>query len=368
VKKIKTVSLFLFIIFLSALDNGVNAALPSNELWREDLTNNVVGFGENTTGGKGGTLCQVTNLNNSGPGSLRACAEAAGAMWITFTVSGTINLSSAIYVKSDKTIDGRGQNIVIASNGFILGRWHKVGNTTNNVIIHNLAIKDTVANGGIMITEDASNIWVDHVSFENRVDEAFYIGSDGGDGYSGAPPHSITLSWNRCITGTGSDKCILVSDPTLPQDVAITATFHHNWYDRTYVRHPLMRYAKIHAFNNYYYQTDIGAQVRTGGQFYSENEIFYRIGSYPMVSWQHDNCSTCEPGDGASVKVVDPWLINGAVVNQVNTGAIFNPASFYAYTADSANAALQSAIVNGAGPQNVITSQAPQAPSNLLVQ
>jgi hypothetical protein len=47
------------------------ATLPSNEIWREDLVNNVVGFGKNTTGGKGGDLCRVTNLNNSGSGSPR---------------------------------------------------------------------------------------------------------------------------------------------------------------------------------------------------------------------------------------------------------------------------------------------------------
>src|SRR5215471_8413272 len=70
------------------------AVLPSNELWREGLVNSVVGFGKNTTGGKGGTLCQVTNLNDSGAGSLRACADSPGAKWITFTVSGTIHLST----------------------------------------------------------------------------------------------------------------------------------------------------------------------------------------------------------------------------------------------------------------------------------
>ena len=77
-KNMQIAIFFLFVIFLFAPDNHISAALPSNELWREDLINNVIGFGKNTTGGKGGTLCQVTNLNDSGTGSLRACAESTG--------------------------------------------------------------------------------------------------------------------------------------------------------------------------------------------------------------------------------------------------------------------------------------------------
>jgi pectate lyase len=95
-----------------------HAALPANELWREQLLNQRVGFGRNATGGAGGTLCTVSNLNDSGAGSLRACLTASGPQWIIFSVSGTITLSSQIHMRgalgnNDKTIDGRGQNITI---------------------------------------------------------------------------------------------------------------------------------------------------------------------------------------------------------------------------------------------------------------
>src|SRR5262245_42628855 len=111
-KKMQIAIFFLFVIFLFAPDKLVSAALPANELWRADLVKNVVGFGKNTTGGKGGTLFQVTNLNDSGAGSLRACADSPGAKWITFTVSGTIHLSTFLPMTyPNKTIDGRGADI-----------------------------------------------------------------------------------------------------------------------------------------------------------------------------------------------------------------------------------------------------------------
>src|SRR5690554_5500108 len=63
------------------------------------------GHGRYTTGGREGTIYQVTNLNNSGPGSLRD-ALSEGNRIIIFRVGGIINISSILYF--------RGDNITIA--------------------------------------------------------------------------------------------------------------------------------------------------------------------------------------------------------------------------------------------------------------
>lgn len=353
---------FLFVIFLFALDNPVSATLPSNQLWREGLTNNVIGFGKNTTGGKRGTLYQVTNLNDSGAGSLRAGAEAVGPMWITFTVSGTITLQSVIHIKSDKTIDGRGQNIVIANNGLTIGTWTDLDTgPVSNVIIENISMKNNHSNGMIIIAENASNVWIDHNTFQNAIDEILYVGS--GSGFHRPPPSGVTISWNFFLATTPGqgwgDKSILVSDPSGTADVATTITLHHNHY-QTYVRHPLARYAKIHAFNNYYDKTIVGVDAVTDVQFYSENEIFERnnSGNVSLVKVWVGGTPGGDPRGALNAKVVNPWLINGATVEQINPSTIFVPSSYYSYTPDTANAVLQTAIINNAGWQTVQTQLA----------
>ena len=84
------------------------------------------GFGANAVGGRGGRVIEVINLDDSGPGSLRAAMEASGPRICVFRVSGTIALKTAIRVKTPfLTVAGQTSpgGIQIRGSGEPEGDW-----------------------------------------------------------------------------------------------------------------------------------------------------------------------------------------------------------------------------------------------------
>ncbi len=129
------------------------------------------GYGGYALGGRGGEVVYVTNLNDSGPGSLRyAVKNYTGARTILFKVSGIITLRSRLTLSDDYvTIAGQsapGKGICI--------RWAPFGVTGDNDVMQNMRVRM-----GIGVTYDgmgltgANHSIIDHCSISWTIDEAF---------------------------------------------------------------------------------------------------------------------------------------------------------------------------------------------------
>lgn len=150
------------------------------------------GFGKYTTGGRGGKVMLVSNLNDNGAGSLREAIAAKTPRIIVFTISGTIHLESKLTITSDVTIAGQtapGAGICLAD--------FPVDIKGNNIIVRYMRFRmgDKNQRGGMVDGnggDDAfggtknKNIIIDHCSMSWSTDEVCNI-------YSG---DSTTLQWN----------------------------------------------------------------------------------------------------------------------------------------------------------------------------
>jgi pectate lyase len=300
----------------------------------EQLLSQRLGFGRQARGGSGGPLCQVTTLADSGPGSLRACAEANGPRWIHFKVSGVIDLQSDIAVKSYKTIDGRGAAITIRRYGVAI-------RGVEHVIIHNLRFdegRDGVGDA-ISLKNHARHVWIDHVHLEEYGDGLLDITGACTD---------ITISWSRF---EDHDKVMIIGLMSSGADESvIRVTLHHNRFSNTVQRHPRLQSGRVHAFNNYLRKwSSYGMASCRGGQLYSERNIFEADADKRAI--RATDCPSDAPE--GYVNSSDDWKLNGALVDENKNSRVFRPRDHYSYTPDRDLSALRNALNANAGRRSV---------------
>jgi hypothetical protein len=134
------------------------------------------GAGRLSQGGRGGRVIRVTNLEDSGPGSLRAAIEAKGPRTIVFDVGGTIALKKPLVIRSGRvTVAGQ-----TAPGGGIAVKNYVFEIAADDVVVRYVRARlgdETRVETDAFTIVRGRRIMVDHVSASWSVDETLSAGA-----------------------------------------------------------------------------------------------------------------------------------------------------------------------------------------------
>jgi pectate lyase len=233
------------------------------------------GFGADAVGGRGGRVIEVTNLDDSGPGSLRAAMEASGPRIVVFRVSGTVSLTNAIRVRTPYlTVAGQTSpgGVEIKGNGQPEGDWGVwCVNGAHDIVLRHLRVRI----GGNM-KHDAGNNLLFYGTAEPGVHDVIVDhcsvswGSDTQLDWYGSYLDRATFQWNiigECFMGQH------IGGNRAPKNI----TLHHNLYANLGSRTPLMQHADVFDFRNNVIYNWSGNNASVFGQFALNSSAFGNV-------------------------------------------------------------------------------------------
>ena len=183
------------------------------------------GFGAFAQGGRGGRVIEVTNLNDSGAGSLRDAVDAEGPRIIVFRVSGTIDLKSGLSIRNPYiTIAGQ----TAPGDGICL-KTYSLSVAADHVIIRFIRCRpgDNAKFEGDAISISAGrHIILDHCSASWSVDETLSASTSGQLG-------DVTVQWciiSESLNNSSHHKGSHGYGSLIRGGWGNRYTFHHNLY------------------------------------------------------------------------------------------------------------------------------------------
>lgn len=222
------------------------------------------GFGANAKGGRGGRIIKVTNLNDSGTGSLRTALEATGPRIVVFDVSGTINLTSDIILRSANsyvTVAGQTspRGIQVKGRGIYLYEGFQNG------IFRHIRVRpgaratpQTQETNGLIIVGSTlsgvspaqiNDVIIDHCSIMWTEDDLAMTVS-----------YATNITWQWCIfaegipdtvvSGGGRQAFAVGSQNDNLNSQALTLSMHHNLFIHNATRNPFAGRCNIMDFRN----------------------------------------------------------------------------------------------------------------------
>ncbi|MGR9012446.1 MAG: pectate lyase family protein [Gammaproteobacteria bacterium] len=240
------------------------------------------GFGAYSRGGVNGRIIPVTNLRDSGPGSLRAALEAEGPRIVEFRVGGTIELLSRIIIeKPFITIDGQtapGVGITIKNHPSNIRSPLEI--KTHDVIMRYIRSRpgpsakpsDTV---DALTISAGYNIIIDHCSFSWATDEVINTWND---------VHDITIQWSiiaEALHKSSHPKGKHSKGMLLGSDGSERISVHHNLFANNYDRNiDINATGVIDVVNNVFYNAVRWTEIKDkyGDQKVNIIGNYYKLG------------------------------------------------------------------------------------------
>ncbi|MFH8898747.1 pectinesterase family protein [Streptomyces coeruleorubidus] len=307
-------------------------AVPAADRWT-DRPHGFASLAGGTTGGAGGKVVTVTD-------QAALAKYAAAEEPYVIRVKGSLTMDpfgTEIPVASDKTIIGVSDTAEIVHGGFTLDPG------THNVIIRNLAIRDTAIEGnwdckdtdydGIRL-DTAHHVWIDHIRFSRICDGQLDIRKDS---------EYVTVSHNQF---TNNNKTFGIGwNPNVKTQI----TVDHNWFRGTKQRNPSAdNVAYAHLYNNY-----LSSQLSDGDPVWTYGN--WSRGRTKMVIENsfYDGVQHPYQADATAELVQRGSILRNTAGRHDAWGTAFDPRAFYDYRLDPA-AAVPALVKRFSGPQKRI--------------
>ena len=247
------------------------------------------------------------------------------------------------YTEMNITIEGVGEDAAVQGFGFLV-------RNSGNVEFRNFAVM-AFMDDGISLDTKNCNIWVHNM-------DIFY-GSTGGDSDQAKGDGSVDIkgaSTNVTVSYVhfwDSGKCSLCG---MSDSAEFLVTYHHNWFDHSDSRHPRIRVASVHIYNNYFDgNAKYGVGTTKGSSAFVEAN-YYRNCKTPMMSSMQGTDAlgqgTFSGENGGMIKAYNNITVGASSLIYANSDAGTAKAdavSFDAYLASSREETVPSSYKTVAG-------------------
>ncbi|MDQ3776919.1 MAG: hypothetical protein M3461_22505 [Pseudomonadota bacterium] len=224
------------------------------------------GGGAVSVGGRGGQVIEVTNLNDSDAGSLRACVTTSGPRTCVFRVGGTIQLLSQIEIYNPfLTVAGQtapGGGILLSGKN--ISSYTMLHIAANNVIWRYTRIRkgwhpsgageNTNLGTAMFLSGGSNNSIIDHNSVSWNQDEGIAVWHNGT-----GPVNNITISSNLVAEGLADHATgYIASGAGVARRAGMTnIDYHHNLTMNEGHRNPAITIKSSRYVNNITYNVQL---------------------------------------------------------------------------------------------------------------